>query len=126
MWLVATISMVLPVAGIALCLYGIMTSYRGGSGGHYLAYGAGLIVADYILDIWLARCVQVGSEDPDLNRRGARQVGRVVVLEQAIIAGRGRVRLGDGWWSVEGPDLPAGSRVRIVSVRGQVLAVEPA
>ncbi|MCB1513898.1 MAG: NfeD family protein [Hyphomicrobiaceae bacterium] len=126
MWLLATISLALPVAGLVFCLFGALAMARGGTSGvTYLGIGAACIVADYLLDIWLARCVHVGSDDPDLNRRGSRHVGRLVVLEQPIVAGRGRARLGDSWWSVEGADMPAGSQVRIVAVRGPVLLVEP-
>ena len=127
MWLIATISMVLPAAGLVLCVYGVAIAYRGGEAGTtYLAVGAAFILTDFLIDLWLARCVQVGSEDPALNRRGSRHVGRTVVLEQAIVAGRGRARIGDSWWIIEGPDMPAGRRVRIVDERGPVLIVERA
>ncbi|RVL11686.1 NfeD family protein, partial [Sinorhizobium meliloti] len=59
-----------------------------------------------------------------LNRRGESLVGRTAVLEQPIAEGRGRVRLDDTTWSVEGPDLPVGARVRIVASSGRHLTVE--
>lgn len=61
-----------------------------------------------------------------LNRRTGRLIGREVRLSEAIIDGRGRVALEDSWWSVSGPDLPLGARVRIVGADGSVLQVEPA
>lgn len=66
------------------------------------------------------------SESPFLNRRTASYVGRVFVLERAIDGGAGVVRIEDTLWRVVGPDLPAGASVRVVSVDGPVLAVEPA
>lgn len=64
--------------------------------------------------------------DAGLNARGESLVGRVIVLDGAILRGQGRVRLGDGSWSVTGPDMVSGSKVRIVAVRGTELTVEPA
>jgi len=64
------------------------------------------------------------SDLPDLNVRGQQYVGRSLVVEQAIENGRGRVRVGDTLWSAEGPDAPAGARVRVTGTRGTVLVVE--
>ncbi|MGY0560021.1 MULTISPECIES: NfeD family protein [unclassified Luteimonas] len=66
------------------------------------------------------------SDRPTLNRRAAQHVGRVVALETGIVAGRGRVKIGDAFWVVEGPDLPAGVAVRVVGTDGVGLQVEPA
>lgn len=60
-----------------------------------------------------------------LNNPNARFVGREVELAEAIHGGQGRVRLDDSLWFVSGPDLPAGSRVRVVGVQGARLHVEP-
>ncbi|MQY00244.1 NfeD family protein [Sinorhizobium medicae] len=65
------------------------------------------------------------SDEPLLNRRGESLVGRTAVLEQPIAEGRGRVRLDDTTWAVKGPDLPVGTRVRIVASSGRHLTVEP-
>ena len=61
-----------------------------------------------------------------LNQRAAQLVGRVVPLEQAIVNGQGRVQIADAYWNVSGPDLPAGTAVRIVASDGMNLRVEPA
>jgi inner membrane protein len=66
------------------------------------------------------------SDLPDLNVRGQQYIGRSLVVEQAIENGRGRVRVGDTLWSAEGPDAPAGARVRVTGTRGTVLVVERA
>jgi membrane protein implicated in regulation of membrane protease activity len=42
------------------------------------------------------------------------------------VRGNGKARVGDGYWKVRGPDLPAGSAVRVTGVEGTVLIVEAA
>lgn len=66
------------------------------------------------------------SDQPLLNRRAEQLIGRVVVLDQAIIAGKGRAKVDDAFWIVAGPDLPAGSPVRVVAVEGMTLKVQQA
>ncbi|MEG2804607.1 NfeD family protein [Stenotrophomonas sp.] len=66
------------------------------------------------------------SDAPLLNRRAEQLIGRVVTLDQAIIAGKGRARIDDAFWVVDGPELPAGSAVRVVAVAGMTLKVQPA
>ena len=66
------------------------------------------------------------SDQPALNRRAAALVGRVVVLERAIERGGGRVQIADAYWDVTGPELPAGTPVRITGADGMTLRVEPA
>lgn len=127
MWLIAAASIIAPVAGVILCLSGFaMLAHGEASSGWWIGAGSALFVLDYLSDIWLHRVTRDACDEPQLNARAARHIGRQVVLEQSIEAGRGRVRIGDGWWSVEGPDLDAGARVRVVGVRGAVLIVEPA
>ncbi len=65
------------------------------------------------------------DDQPLLNRRGAQLVGQRFVLSEAIVNGRGKVKVGDGNWLASGPDLPAGSEVEVVSVDGTTLTVRP-
>ncbi|MBP3983088.1 NfeD family protein [Pseudoxanthomonas helianthi] len=67
-----------------------------------------------------------GSDRPLLNQRANSLVGQVVKLEQGIERGRGRVQIADAFWTVEGPDLPAGTAVRIVATDGMTLKVQEA
>ena len=60
-----------------------------------------------------------------LNRRGQALVGQVFRLEGALAGGEGRVRVGDSTWRVTGPDLAAGTLVRVLRVDGTTLVVEP-
>ena len=61
-----------------------------------------------------------------LNARGDALIGKVFVLDEPILAGRGRIKLGDGSWIVTGPDMVAGAKVRVAAVNGTELRVEPA
>ena len=48
------------------------------------------------------------------------------VVEEAIECGRGKVRVGDTLWSVEGSDAPVGASVTVTGARGTALVVERA
>ncbi len=74
----------------------------------------------------ILRGLQVRKGEANLNKLGQSLVGRTIVLDQPILGGRGRVKLGDGSWSVTGPDMVAGARVRVTAVNGTELTVEPA
>lgn len=65
------------------------------------------------------------TDEPFLNQRGASLVGRTATLGEPIAEGRGRIRLNDTYWTVTGPDLPVGTRVKIVASNGRELTVEP-
>lgn len=60
-----------------------------------------------------------------LNERGRLYEGRSFTLDSAIINGIGNLRVDDSQWRIAGPDLPAGARVRVLSVEGATLRVEP-
>ncbi|RUW49461.1 MULTISPECIES: NfeD family protein [unclassified Mesorhizobium] len=55
------------------------------------------------------------TDQPLLNRRGAQMIGRMATLAEPIRDGRGRIKLGDTLWRVSGPDLPAGTQVRVTA-----------
>ena len=60
-----------------------------------------------------------------LNRRAESYVGRMFTLEGAIVDGRGRLKVDDTVWLVSGPDLPAGTHVRVIGAESTVLQIEP-
>ncbi|WP_367346750.1 NfeD family protein [Stenotrophomonas bentonitica] len=64
------------------------------------------------------------TDAPLLNRRAEQLIGRVVALDQPIVAGVGRAKVDDAFWVVAGPDLPAGTPVRVVAVDGMTLKVQ--
>lgn len=71
---------------------------------------------------YLAR--PAGSQDPLLNDRSARLIGRSVVVAEPIVQGEGRVKVDDSSWPAKGPDAPAGTRLTVVEVEGATLLVD--
>jgi membrane protein implicated in regulation of membrane protease activity len=71
------------------------------------------------------RKVAIDTEDATLNRRGESLVGSTGVLIEAIVNGRGRVKIADSAWSAQAEeDAPAGAKVLVTGVRGAILTVE--
>lgn len=126
-WLLASVSLVLPWIGIVLVLVG---GYRLGRdamlGAALIAAGIALIILDVVIDFVWADPVIWTSDEPDLNRRGRELIGRTALVTDAIAAGRGKVQVGDTVWLAEGPDLATGTRVKIVGTTGTRLIVDPA
>jgi len=83
------------------------------------------IFAAAAVPIWrsLARRGKGETSNPFLNRRNDALVGRVFTLEKPIQDGSGTVRIDDTIWRVNGPDAPAGSRIRVVKADGATLTV---
>ncbi|RBP04061.1 hypothetical protein DFR50_14133 [Roseiarcus fermentans] len=67
-----------------------------------------------------------GAEPGPLPQsRAHAMIGEDFFLDEAIVRGYGRIRVGDSSWRVAGADCPAGARVRVVAVEnGAQLRVE--
>jgi membrane protein implicated in regulation of membrane protease activity len=135
-WLIAAVVLLILetiVPGVHFLWFGIAAAVVG-----TLAFATGIVwqwqvLAFVLLSVaavfWVKRFARPDlaiSDLPDLNVRGQQYVGRSLVVEQAIENGRGKVRVGDTLWSAEGPDAPAGARVKVTGTRGTVLVVERA
>lgn len=90
-----------------------------------LLFAALSVVAVYAGRRWFA-LNPIESADPKLNDRGARLVGETVTVVDAIVNGRGRVKVGDSVWIAKGADAPAGTTVRVTGNDGATLFVEVA
>ena len=88
------------------------------------AFAVLAIASIFIWRRWFSGKRALERNDPVLNRRTAALIGRVVPLDRAIVNGHGRVQIADAFWDVTGPELPAGTPVRIVSADGMTLRVE--
>jgi inner membrane protein len=81
----------------------------------------GILVAGLVL---LGRRVY-GSLDaspgPLPPSRAHGMVGVDFFLDEAIVRGYGRIRVGDSSWRVTGPDCPTGAKVRVIAVEGGTL-----
>lgn len=68
--------------------------------------------------------LQTNGELPaTLNRRGQQFVGQTIVLDVPIVNSRAHVTVADSKWRIQGPDLPAGSIVKVIGVDGNMLIV---
>lgn len=70
------------------------------------------------------RSVHRPSDQPGLNMRGQELIGRSFIVHDAIIDGRGKIKVGDGVWIVTGPDTAVGRQVRVIGQDGAILRVE--
>lgn len=69
---------------------------------------------------------RAGNDADDFaNERLNRQTGRIAVVDTGFAGGTGHINLDNTLWRAEGPDLPAGARVRIVGNRDGRFLVEP-
>ncbi len=75
--------------------------------------------------LYWQRSVARPSDQPGLNMRGQELIGRTLLVTDAIVDGRGKVKVGDGVWLARGPDTQAGSRVKVTGLDGTVLLVMP-
>jgi inner membrane protein len=91
--------------------------------GQVLVFGICSIASVGIYWKWFRRN-EAPSEQPLLNRRADQLVGREFMLDAPIELGRGKLKIGDALWTVDGPDLGAGTRVRVCRTDGQILHVE--
>jgi inner membrane protein len=57
-------------------------------------------------------------------RTGERYIGQVLTLTDGLSEGRGHVKLGNRRWTLRGPNVPAGARVRVTGVDGTILIVD--
>lgn len=64
------------------------------------------------------------TDQPLLNRKQDQLLGRILVLESAIVNGHGRVQIGDAFWQVQGPDAPRGARVIVIAAAAGILKID--
>jgi membrane protein implicated in regulation of membrane protease activity len=91
----------------------------------FAAFGALSIVSILVWRQFSPKLDEVRAQ-PFLNRRAEGFVGRVFTLEKPIVDGSGSVKIGDTIWQVRGPDLPAGTRIKVVDADGATLVADRA
>lgn len=64
------------------------------------------------------------TEDPNLNQRTKRYIGRTFTLATPIVDGIGKIHVDDSQWRVSGPDCETGKKVKVVSAESTTLIVE--
>lgn len=113
--------------GLAALLTGLVVGLSGlGWQGASLVFAGFSLVA--VLVGWTL--TRRRREEPEtaqgLNDRSRGLVGKVFRLEATMQGGEGRLRIDDSSWRITGPELLAGSEVRVVRVEGATLVVEKA
>ena len=113
------------LAAAALGVAAIAWRYPGLAWEHQALIFAVLAIASVVLGRTAFAHTRAKASDQHLNRRAERYIGRMFTLDGAIGDGRGRLRVDDTTWRVAGPDLPAGTRVRVTGAENTLLRVEP-
>ncbi|MBV9685969.1 MAG: NfeD family protein [Alphaproteobacteria bacterium] len=113
------------LAAAALGVAAISWRYPGLAWEHQALIFAALAVASVALGRTAVGRTKTSESERRLNRRAETYVGRMFTLDGAIVDGRGRLRVDDTIWLVAGPDLPAGTRVRVTGTENTLLRVEP-
>lgn len=84
-----------------------------------------LAVTALVFAVIIRRYLPRRGDGTTLNAVNEQLVGQTLVLEEPIFAGRGRISLRGSLWLVRGPDLGAGTRVRVTGREGNYLKVVP-
>lgn len=134
-WIAAVILVVLEIAipgavflwmGIAAGVVGGIVLFAPTLGWQYqfLIFAVLSVVSVLVARRYL-RTRPITTDQPSLNRRGSQYIGRTFTLGEPIVDGRGRLHVDDTMWRIDGPDLEAGAKVKVVGIDGVVLKVEP-
>lgn len=89
----------------------------------FLIFGVGSM-SSIVVWYYFIRQHRQPSDQPKLNLRNEQYIGKRFTLDEPIVNGRGKVRVGDTWWKISGEDLPAGTQIKVVGVDGVILLVE--
>lgn len=84
-----------------------------------------LSILSVILWRIFAKRSQVESDHPLLNKRTAQFIGRIFTLDEPIVDGEGKVKIGDSIWKIRGEDCPAGTKIKVIQSEGVTLLVQP-
>jgi len=82
-------------------------------------------IASIILWVQYLKKHPIKTDRPTLNRRSEQYIGKTFTLIEPIVNGRGKIKVGDTTWRVEGPDLPVGTKILVVGANGTYLKVKP-
>jgi len=67
---------------------------------------------------------QMETDHPLLNKRGAQYIGRTFSLIEPIENGRGKIKVDDSIWRVQGEDCSLDTQVRVTAVNSTVFEVQ--
>lgn len=108
---------------IAALLTGLVTLiFDPGAPVQFIVFAIFSLIAVYGGRIWYAKH-DVESSDPMLNDRGARMVGQIVTIIEAVDENGGRVRVGDSEWPARGTSLKPGDKGKISNVTDGIVHI---
>ena len=87
---------------------------------------AGLAVTAVLVGRQFLRRHPIATDEPLLNHRAEQYVGRVFTLDEPVINGVGKLKVDDSTWRIAGPDVVAGTQVKIIAADGVILHFEVA
>src|SRR5688572_5335270 len=89
-----------------------------------IGFGVFSFISIYVYRRWF-RGHEPASDQPLLNKRIDQMLGRTYELHEPIKNGYGKIKVNDALWTVQGSDLPAGTRVTVTGSHGMTLTVAP-
>lgn len=112
--------------GVAAGIMGLVTLFFPGLPFLAQAVVFGLLAVGTCYVYWkfIRPATELRDDQPLLNRKGDRMVGRRVLVAEPFVNGRGKVRVGDTVWLAEGPDVEPGAVVEVIAVSGTTLRVK--
>ena len=114
--------------GVAAGIMGLVTLLVPGLPFLAQAVVFGLLAIGTCFVYWkfIRPATELRDDQPLLNRKGDRMVGRRVLVAEPFVNGRGKVKVGDSVWLAEGPDVEPGTAVEVIAVNGTTLRVKVA
>ena len=109
--------------GLASAVTGVLSFLFAFSWQWQLVWFCLLSLAAVLVALKYLRRHPLESERPLLNERAVQHIGQCYDLVDPIVNGRGSVKIGDSIWRVEGPELPKGTRVKVLGCDGTLLKV---
>jgi membrane protein implicated in regulation of membrane protease activity len=110
--------------GLAALIVGILDYFLPITLAYQVAMFATLSVITVFIGKKFLQENPIESDDANLNDRGARMTGEIVIVVEPITNGHGRVKVGDSVWNARGIDADIGASVRVIGADGAVLLVE--
>ncbi|SNZ18969.1 NfeD family protein [Cohaesibacter gelatinilyticus] len=89
-----------------------------------MAFGFLALILVFVGRMLMNRFRKLETDRPMLNERSKALIGKEFSLDEAIVDGRGRIKVLDSYWRVSGPDCDVGGKVRVVNADGASLQVE--
>jgi membrane protein implicated in regulation of membrane protease activity len=86
-------------------------------------FGALSIATCFIYWKYIRPAAEQRNDQPLLNRKADRMLGRRLIVVDSFVNGRGKVKVGDTVWLAEGEDANVGDTVEVLTVNGTTLHV---